>query len=428
MSAPASRPPLRRRQSAKARERRRRELRFGDHGLELVDLISSDLAEEATWGEVFTTCCYHSAKGWAKVFVAIGLILLLFYLLLASLYVMGESAKVMTACKAGALFDAVLNPVTGLMVGILATALLQSSSTVTAIIVSLVGAGNFHAKDAVYMVMGANVGTAVTNTICSCVFMSDTKALYLAFAASLIHDLFNLMTVAILFPLEIATGYLYKLSKVISEGSETKSGDKWEGFVKKSVNKLAKRIIISNKKVIIGVAEGKSCDDYYPLECYNGIISHHTCSVGLIACNKNDNRCPITYRPDATRSRDITVGAVCFVLSTIMLFLVFTGFVHVMKWLLKGTLRRTVHKAFDLNGYVAIALGAGYTMLAQSSTITTCSTFTPLVSYVVLQYIITAGWIAFACSSHRPALPNSIESHVTFRLALEHYHWNRSSL
>ena len=64
------------------------------------------------------------------------------------------------------LFIFATNPFIGLVLGILATALVQSSSTVTSIIVGLV-AGGVRIDVAIPMVMGANVGTTVTNTLIS---------------------------------------------------------------------------------------------------------------------------------------------------------------------------------------------------------------------------------------------------------------------
>ncbi|MFP3423403.1 Na/Pi symporter, partial [Bacillus sp. SIMBA_161] len=64
--------------------------------------------------------------------------------------------------EAEALFAFATNPFLGLMIGILATALIQSSSTVSAIVVSLV-AGGLPVSTAVPMIMGANVGTTITN-------------------------------------------------------------------------------------------------------------------------------------------------------------------------------------------------------------------------------------------------------------------------
>ena len=73
------------------------------------------------------------------VFVGILLVCSFLYFFLFGLDLLGEGAKVMSACSAGELFGDDTNPIAGLMIGILATVLLQSSSTTTSIIVSLVG-------------------------------------------------------------------------------------------------------------------------------------------------------------------------------------------------------------------------------------------------------------------------------------------------
>ena len=62
------------------------------------------------------------------------------------------------------MFDVISNPFSALMIGILATVLVQSSSTSTSII-SLVGAGELSVKNAISMIMGANIGTTITNTL-----------------------------------------------------------------------------------------------------------------------------------------------------------------------------------------------------------------------------------------------------------------------
>ena len=64
-------------------------------------------------------------------------------------------------------FAATENPFIGLMVGILATTLVQSSSVTTSMIVGLVAAPEnpLPLANAVPMVMGANIGTTATNTI-----------------------------------------------------------------------------------------------------------------------------------------------------------------------------------------------------------------------------------------------------------------------
>jgi len=104
------------------------------------------------------------------------------------------------------------NPFLSLFIGILATTLFQSSSTTTSIIVGMVSGGAITLSGAIPMIMGANIGTTVTNTIVSLGHINRGNEFKRAFSASTVHDVFNLMAVVILFPLEMAFGFLEKLS------------------------------------------------------------------------------------------------------------------------------------------------------------------------------------------------------------------------
>lgn len=116
-------------------------------------------AMNATWGEVFTSCCVHTPEEWGMIFIGVCLVAFFLYFFLFGLELLGNGAKVMTGCRAGELFGDDTNPVAGVMVGILATVLLQSSSTTTSIVVSLVGSDNAISVDqGIYMIMGANIG------------------------------------------------------------------------------------------------------------------------------------------------------------------------------------------------------------------------------------------------------------------------------
>ena len=95
------------------------------------------------------------------IFLGIVVVCFCLYWFLFALELLGSGAKVMTGCKAGELFGDDMNPIAGLMVGILVTVLLQSSSTTTSIIVSLVGSA-VSVQQGVYMIMGANIGTFAT--------------------------------------------------------------------------------------------------------------------------------------------------------------------------------------------------------------------------------------------------------------------------
>ncbi len=138
----------------------------------------------------------------------------LVYLLISSVGMIGAGFKGATKGQASDLFQFATNPFMGLIIGILATAMIQSSSTVTSIIVGLV-AGGLPVETAVPMIMGANIGTTITNTIVSLGHVRRKKEFRRAFAAATVHDFFNVMAVVIFLPIEIlfhplatAGGYL----------------------------------------------------------------------------------------------------------------------------------------------------------------------------------------------------------------------------
>ena len=123
------------------------------------------------------------------------------------------------------------NPIAGLCIGILATVLLQSSSTTTSITVGLVP-DILEVKLAIFVIMGANIGTSVTNTIVSMGHLGDGDELERAFAGATVHDMFNFGAVLILLPLEAITGFLYHITDAITP-DEVSDGEKWVGPVKK---------------------------------------------------------------------------------------------------------------------------------------------------------------------------------------------------
>ncbi|MGY0218272.1 Na/Pi symporter [Endozoicomonadaceae bacterium StTr2] len=146
-----------------------------------------------------------------------GGVALLIYMLLVAVGMVSSGFKLATGGAAGAeqLFAFASSPVLGLLAGALATALVQSSSTVTSIIVGL-AAGGLPVSMAVPMIMGANIGTTITNTIVSLGHIRNGEEFKRAFAASTVHDFFNWMAVLILLPLELATGFLEKAGSYIA--------------------------------------------------------------------------------------------------------------------------------------------------------------------------------------------------------------------
>lgn len=157
----------------------------------------------------------HPPQAKSPAYLWIGIIALI-YLLIAAVGTISLGFKMISGDRAQELFQFATNPLAGLIVGLLTTALIQSSSTVTSIIVGLV-AGGLPVTVAVPMVMGSNIGTTITNMLVSLGHIGKNEEFKNAFAAATIHDFFNLICVAIFLPLEITTHFLEKLATMLAQ-------------------------------------------------------------------------------------------------------------------------------------------------------------------------------------------------------------------
>lgn len=137
-------------------------------------------------------------------------VLLLLFGFLIGVKTLGEGFKLLGGDALDVIFSATANPFTGLVVGILATTIVQSSSVTTAMVVGLVAAPEtaLPLSNAVPMIMGANIGTTVTATVVALAHMGRRDEFERAFPIAVCHDVFNYLTVVVLLPLEIMTGYL----------------------------------------------------------------------------------------------------------------------------------------------------------------------------------------------------------------------------
>ncbi|GAA3060157.1 Na/Pi symporter [Actinocorallia glomerata] len=133
------------------------------------------------------------------------------YVLITAVNVIGSGFKAATGDQAETLFAFATNPLIGLMIGVAATALTQSSSTTTSVTVGLV-AGGLPLQVAIPIILGANIGTTLTNTLVSLGMVRDKEQFRRGFAAATVHDFFNLIAVLIFLPLEMAFGLLERIA------------------------------------------------------------------------------------------------------------------------------------------------------------------------------------------------------------------------
>lgn len=133
-----------------------------------------------------------------KIFV----IIVSVYLFLLGIKLLGHSFTLFGGDFARTMITMTDNPFAGLLIGIVATSLIQSSSTTTSIVVGLVAGGVLNLQNAIPIVMGANIGTTITNTLVSMGHVTNRIEFKRAFSAAIVHDFFNILAVLVLFPLE----------------------------------------------------------------------------------------------------------------------------------------------------------------------------------------------------------------------------------
>ena len=148
-----------------------------------------------------------------KIFVKTAGIISSLYLFLVGIAGMSSAIKRMGSEFAETVLTTTSDPFIALFIGIFATVLFQSSSTTTSLIVGMVSSGSLTIASSIPMIMGANIGTTVTNTIVSVGHINKGTEFKRAFAASTVHDFFNIMAVAIVFPIEMIFHPLQKTSE-----------------------------------------------------------------------------------------------------------------------------------------------------------------------------------------------------------------------
>jgi sodium-dependent phosphate cotransporter len=122
------------------------------------------------------------------------------------------------------------NPFTSLFIGLLVTALIQSSSTTTTMLVAMVASNTITMESAVFMVMGANIGTTVTSTFVSLGHVTRRKEFRKAIAAATVHDFFNILTATVMLPLEYYFGLLSRTASSLASFLTLGDGISFQGY------------------------------------------------------------------------------------------------------------------------------------------------------------------------------------------------------
>ncbi|XP_049441706.1 sodium-dependent phosphate transport protein 2A-like isoform X3 [Epinephelus fuscoguttatus] len=342
----------------------------------------------------------------------IPLLLILLFLFVCSLDTLSSAFQLAGGKVAGDIFqdNAVLsNPVAGLVVGILVTVLVQSSSTSTSIVVSLVASGLLEVRSAVPIIMGSNIGTSVTNTIVAMMQAAERSEFERAFAGATIHDCFNWLSVLVLLPLEVLSGFMARLSHLLVTSFKLQPGEEAPELLKVITEPVTKLIIQLDKCVITGIAMGNE-------DMRNRSLVKKWCQTDLVMPTDNVSTANCGPSHDLSQSSlkckhlfvssglsDLTVGLILLAGSLAVLCTCLMLLVKLLNSLLKGQVAKVIHKVINtdlpypcgwLSGYMAMFVGAGVTFVVQSSSVFT-SAMTPLIGIGVISleraYPLTLG-------------------------------------
>lgn len=260
-------------------------------------------------------------------------------------------------------------------------------------------------KPAIPIVMGANIGTSVTNTIVSLAQAAERNEFRRAFAGAVVHDIFNWLSVLVFLPLEVITQYLRLLTgEIIEVLNLTRKKGTDQKLLKTVTEPFTKVIIQLDKDIIKKIALGedsaqsksliKQCKAKVSVEEVNSTIFNKTTNLTTyVMMNKTtpgERTCNFLFR-DTTLS-DTGVGIILLVGSILLLCVCLILIVKVLHSMLRGQMAKIIKKTVNadfpgpckhLTGYLAILVGAGLTMLVQSSSIFT-SALTPLIGVGVV--------------------------------------------
>ncbi|OQS05850.1 sodium-dependent phosphate transporter [Thraustotheca clavata] len=277
------------------------------------------------------------------------------YLFMVSIRWLSDGFTLLVACQAKSVFDFSNNSICSLMIGVVAAALLHSQSTVVSITVASVGAGALSLRQAIPIVMGANLGTCVTCILVAFAQVHSRDQFERAMAAATVHDMYNLWSIVVLYPIEVVLHPLEKLGSAMTRGSGKIA---FSSPLDKIIDPFADHLVSLNRTIVQNIVAASG----------NGT----TC-----------NETKIMLHGSMRNSSMTTAGTVTLVVGFICLILALVGMVYTMTRLFRNTTSSLLQRVLNFNAYVNILIGLIITMILHSSTAMT-STLTPLAGLNVI--------------------------------------------
>ncbi|ETN72070.1 sodium-dependent inorganic phosphate transporter [Necator americanus] len=287
------------------------------------------------------------------------------------------------AIKASPLIN---DPISAVVVGMLATVVLQSATTTTNVLVGMVAADLITVHEAIPVMIGSELGGTLVNAIVSLAYSARPEQFRRAFAAATLGDVFNICCIFVILPLELATGFIEEISWLIVDPLIAEQGISFKtlDLLTDPVNRM---ILEVNEEELRNATID---DDYFAPD--------HSFVYRCVF--KNGSRiykCPYTHLFAYSSFSDSLIGWIVLIISIAVLVFCLIGIVYLIQLnlfqtLLKGPLAKYVRgllsrecpgKWRPCTGYSVMLVGLLITLAIQSNNIFN-SSLTPLVGSGVI--------------------------------------------
>ena len=178
-------------------------------------------------------------------------------------------------------------------------------------------------KEAIPMIMGANIGTSVTNILVALTQAAEREQFRRAFACANVHDMFNWLSAFVLLIVEVTTGYLEKTTGFLADHihgdtslnttatNTTTEAGKSPDFLKALTKPFTQGIIQLDKDVLQGWAVNDP--------------KYDNATIMKTGCTTQDGKSvPCSYLfaylgPDGENVGNIVIGVLLLTISLVML-------------------------------------------------------------------------------------------------------------
>ncbi|CAI5455217.1 unnamed protein product [Caenorhabditis angaria] len=268
------------------------------------------------------------------------------------------------------------DPISAVVVGMIATVVLQSATTTTNILVTMVAANMITVHDAIPVMIGSELGSSLVNAMVSLAYSGKPEQFRRAFSAAILGDVFNVCGLFVIFPMEMVSGLIEHVSWWIVDPLISE-----QGLSFKTLELLTDPV----NQLIIQVNEPELLNATIRPEMF--MANHSFIQRCVFTNGSRIYNCPYHHLFSSTTLTDKTIGWIILIISLFFLVFCLVAIVYLIQKLLEGHAANYIRTLLSkqcpgmwkpCTGYLVLLVGLVVTILIQSNSIF-ASSLTPLV-------------------------------------------------